>query len=59
MIRGGRRGLYSSQKKQDDNDHQDQSQSAGRIVAPSLAVRPSRQRTDQDEDQDYEKYGPE
>src|SRR5262249_27219454 len=42
----------AAQQQQDDQDHQQQAEAAARVVAPSAAVGPGRQGSDQEQDQD-------
>src|ERR1051326_5972652 len=48
---------YSSQQRQDDDDHQDEPEHAARSVAPAAAVRPGRERADQQQDQNDDQNG--
>ena len=41
-----------SEQDKDQDNHQDQAEAAGRVIAPAAAVRPSRERADDEQDQD-------
>jgi len=44
--------LEASQKHQDNDNYEDQSQSSARVVSPTTTVWPRRQSTQQEQDQD-------
>jgi len=41
-----------SENQQDDDNHQDQAEAAGRIITPTAAVRPMGKRPDQEQQDD-------
>src|ERR1051325_4149624 len=49
--------LNSAGDQQDDDDQQDEAGAAARVVAPSPAIRPGRQRAEQDQNQEDDRYG--
>jgi hypothetical protein len=51
------RVLNSAQQYKHEQNHYDQSEPAARIVAPTAAVRPSRQCSQRDQQQDHHKQG--
>jgi len=51
------RSLNPAHEYEDENDNDDQSESAGRIVSPAGTIGPRRQRADENQDQDNQKNG--
>lgn len=49
--------LYAAHQQKNNDDDEDQPEPASWVVAPPAAVPPSRQRTDQQQDQDYDEDG--
>jgi hypothetical protein len=54
-VLGGRAGfcgLYPADEEKNDHDHQQQAETAGRVVAPACAIGPSWQGANQQKDED-------
>jgi hypothetical protein len=51
--------LDPAEQHQDKHDDEDRANTAGRVIAPSAAVRPRRNCADQHEDENDEKYSSE